>query len=286
MIKKCLICNKEFKTKLSRIKKGYGKYCSQQCYSIGSRGKRNIKKGYYIECLICKKEFYIEPSQLKSKKFCSRKCFAQSKRNKPLTEGHKNNIKKSLKRGETHPFYGKHHNQKMRDKIKKTLLGRFRGSESPNWKGGRPKCIDCGKQLFDYKAKYCINCRQKGIRHYNWKGGISPLENIIRDLVENKNWQKQIFLRDNYICKECGKYGGKLTAHHIKSFSQIFKEFLQQYSQFSPIEDKETLIRLAITYEPFWDVSNGKTLCKECHQKTDTYAGKNLIKAGQSCQNT
>jgi len=32
--------------------------------------------------------------------------------------------------------------------------------------------------------------------------------------------------------------------------------------------DKETLVRLAITYEPFWDIDNGETLCIDCHNKT------------------
>ena len=98
----------------------------------------------------------------------------------------------------------------------------------------------------------------------NWRGGITPLNFAIRNSPENKQWIKEVFAKDNYICKYCGK-GGKLQAHHIKSFSIILKDFLQTYSQFSPIEDKETLARLAITYEPFWNITNGITLCKKCH---------------------
>jgi len=36
-------------------------------------------------------------------------------------------------------------------------------------------------------------------------------------------------------------------------------------SKASLIEDRETLFRLAEKYEPFSDINNGKTLCKECH---------------------
>jgi hypothetical protein len=66
--------------------------------------------------------------------------------------------------------------------------------------------------------------------------------------------------------QNCLDYRGQHT-HHIKEFSIIFKEFLSFYNQFSPIEDKETLVRLSTTYAPFWDVNNGQLLCKDCHRK-------------------
>ena len=54
-------------------------------------------------------------------------------------------------------------------------------------------------------------------------------------------------LRDKQNRAE-GRIWRNLEAHHKKAFYLILEEFLQQYSQFSPIEDKETLLRLAITY--------------------------------------
>ena len=35
------------------------------------------------------------------------------------------------------------------------------GSNNPNWKGGRPKCIDCSKQLKSYYATRCKKCNAK-----------------------------------------------------------------------------------------------------------------------------
>ncbi len=106
-----------------------------------------------------------------------------------------------------------------------------------------------------------------------WKGGITPLCRMIRSLEENKQWIKSVFIKDNYICQECSIRSGNgkaiiLNAHHKKTFATIFKEFLKEYNQFSPIEDKETLVRLAMNYQPFWDIDNGQTLCKDCHNLT------------------
>jgi len=108
-----------------------------------------------------------------------------------------------------------------------------------------------------------------GENHHLWNNGITSLYKLIRELDESKVWKREVFKKDDFRCQECYKRGGNLEAHHnIKSFSIILQEFLNTYSQFSPIEDRETLIRLAITYTPFWDVSNGKTLCRPCHEKT------------------
>ncbi len=187
----------------------------------------------------------------------------------------------------------------------------------PKWKGGLPKCIDCGKYI-SYTAKRCLSCQSKnltkklyfcidchtkisfkrkrcrscGRKNYmkinkihfrgelnpNYrKGGIIPLSDKIRELFEYKEWKNKVFARDNYTCKECKTRGIYLEAHHHKKFNIILKEFLVQYSQFSLIEDKETLIRLAISYQPFWDIDNGQTLCVDCHNKTKIGREKNLI---------
>jgi DNA-binding transcriptional MerR regulator len=114
-----------------------------------------------------------------------------------------------------------------------------------------------------------------GKRCHFYKGGISPLHALIRVLPEEKNWIKECLKRDNYTCQECDSKEN-LEVHHIKEFSKIFVEFLQLYSQFSPIEDKETLIRLATTYMPFYELINGKTLCYDCHNLIHTKVNKKL----------
>lgn len=120
-----------------------------------------------------------------------------------------------------------------------------------------------------YKDRYVKGGYPKGEKNHSWKGGISPLEILIRNLPEYKEWRTSVFKRDNYTCNRCIKRGVYLEAHHHKkSFSLLLQEFLKEYDQFSPIEDKETLVRLAMKYQPFWDCSNGETLCKKCHDLT------------------
>ena len=60
-----------------------------------------------------------------------------------------------------------------------------------------------------------------------------------------------------------------MRAHHaLRPFAKLFQEFLQIYSEYSPIEDQEKLLEFAKVYQPFWNIENGKTLCKNCHEAT------------------
>ena len=88
----------------------------------------------------------------------------------------------------------------------------------------------------------------KGLKGYNggekshfWKGGITPINYVLRNSLENKLWRKAVFERDNYTCIWCSQVGGTLNADHIQRW----------------IERPD--LRFAI--------DNGRTLCKSCHIK-------------------
>ena len=86
---------------------------------------------------------------------------------------------------------------------------------------------------------------KRGESHWNWQGGIKPIHERIRNSVEYKLWREAVFQRDNYTCLICGQIGGRLQADHIKPFA-TFPELR-------------------------FEVDNGRTLCVDCHRKTDTW---------------
>jgi len=104
----------------------------------------------------------------------------------------------------------------------------------------------------------------KGKNNPNWKGGKTKLSSKIRNSVEYKFWRKQIFERDNYTCQNCNRRSKKgdkviIEADHIYPFYKILDDF------------KITSIEESISCKELWDIGNGRTLCRECHKKTDSY---------------
>lgn len=83
-----------------------------------------------------------------------------------------------------------------------------------------------------------------------FKGRITEKNKQIRNSLEYSLWRTAVFVRDQYTCQNCGDKSGNghtvsLEADHIKPFA-FFPE-----------------LRLAI--------DNGRTLCRSCHMKTDTW---------------
>lgn len=99
-------------------------------------------------------------------------------------------------------------------------------------------------------------------KNSNWKGGVTSTNELIRKSYEYKEWRQEVFKRDNYTCISClekEKVSGKLEADHIMPFA-YFPELR-------------------------FNLDNGRTLCKDCHKKTDTYLVKARIKYGKKFKN-
>jgi hypothetical protein len=130
------------------------------------------------------------------------------------------------------------------------------------------KCVDCGGSTYRSKIERCQSCRnikdkqhkgrlhsqevrekirnntpvKRGSGHPMWKGGITPINALLRHLPKYRAWREKVFARDNYTCQMCLDRGGRLEANHIKRFVD-FPEIRHE-------------------------VTNGITLCVSCHNKT------------------
>lgn len=101
------------------------------------------------------------------------------------------------------------------------------------------------------KAISGLKIYQSGEKHWNWKGGITPILKTWRYKSWYKQWRDSIFERDNYTCQICGIRGGRLQAHHFINFSTLVKN-----------KDLGMLK----------NIDNGISYCISCHQNKDEYA--------------
>ena len=93
-------------------------------------------------------------------------------------------------------------------------------------------------------------------KHHNWKGGVSSVRKQFWDSAKYRNWRKKIFERDNYTCQNCKTKGVFLEAHHIKEREKIWQE-----NNIKTLED-------AFNCKELWNINNGITLCRKCHNLT------------------
>lgn len=140
-----------------------------------------------------------------------------------------------------------------------------------NWRGKRrdsymtPQKIECScgcGTLIDsfrrkasgspYHVKFAKGHMYKGKDNHFWKGGKTDAAKRFKQSGEYRQWRRDVFERDNYTCQECGVKNQKglgrtveLHADHIKPFA-FFPELRTE-------------------------LSNGRTLCADCHRQTNTF---------------
>lgn len=165
-------------------------------------------------------------------------------------------------RGDKNPNYGKKYPEEVRRRMSEAKLKnptrywlgkkmseelKRKMSETRKGKKRKPLTEEHRRRISEAK---------KGDKTNLWKGGLTSINKKIRTSLEYRLWRESVFKRDNWTCVWCGIRGEKgvgkrivLNADHIKTFAQ--------YPE----------LRFAI--------DNGRTLCVDCHKKTDTY-GKNI----------
>lgn len=101
-----------------------------------------------------------------------------------------------------------------------------------------------------------------GEKNGNYKGGITPINMQIRSCFEYRQWRSDVFTRDNFACVECNVRSGNGVAVYLEAdhYPVMFSKIMIEYNIRSLNE--------ALNCEKFWDINNGRTLCKNCHNKT------------------
>lgn len=158
-------------------------------------------------------------------------------------------------------FRGKH-----TEEAKKKMSGTWFKKGHKSWNAGTNKSGMKGKKrTLEWKAKMRSiflgreRVDLRGVRHPNWRGGLTPLMLKVRNCFKYIAWRSSCFLRDNYTCQICLERGGKLNVDHFpKRFSDIF------------YENKINSYQQALDCKELWKIENGRTLCVPCHKKIPT----------------
>lgn len=133
----------------------------------------------------------------------------------------------------------------------KIWSGRKHSEESKKKMSISGKGRGLGRKL-SLETRMKLSVAHKGDKNWNWAGGVTPTNRIIRRSIEYRLWRDSVYERDNWTCIWCGDRSREnhrvvLNADHIKPFCD--------YPE----------LRFAL--------DNGRTLCHDCHAKTSTYKG-------------
>lgn len=240
----------EFEIRVEDLKKGSNILIKVKCDYCGSI----YETQYYVWCKLKEKE--------NNKDCChSPKCTGQKskesleqKYSDDIEEFYRNRAEKTKqtnleKYGCKNPFQS----EEIKNKIKQTNIERY-GVPVPT-------------QNPNIRHKGQITCMEKyGVPNYGviysrthqkemspvWKGENIKKERTERNDPKYREWRKKVFDRDRYTCQCCGARNGEgkyiyLEAHHKNNYKDYIEErFL---------------------------VSNGVTLCRNCHKKFHSMFG-------------
>lgn len=213
-------------------------------------------KSMQYKCETC--EIPFTRKQNKIPRFCSHKCYSQSlKKDK---KGREFKCKKCGSNFFSISSYKKYKPKYCSNKCYSETLKKDRA------------CLQCGKWYPWTNDKFCSKTccgkyrkgknltqshidslkgprlHMRGENAYNYTG-TTKARITAMGRYEYREWRRQVFERDDYTCQHCKKRGCYLNADHIKPYAKY--------------------------PELRYDIDNGRTLCVDCHKKTDTYP-KNL----------
>lgn len=152
---------------------------------------------------------------------------------------------------------GYRHTEATRQKIREkralqVITEEQKRKTSKTMKGGNSSSFKKGMTPWNKGKSHLV-----GEKHPNWRGGITSWKKRIWCSKEYKSWRFKIFERDGFRCSIClQQKNGKLEVDHYPK--QMV--FLLHENNINSFEE-------AIKCKTLWNISNGRTLCVDCHKK-------------------
>lgn len=104
------------------------------------------------------------------------------------------------------------------------------------------------------------------------KGGrlsVSALVRLLRKTEAYEQWKRAVLIRDRFTCQQCGKRNGRqriIEAHHLTGFTLLVRTLGVK------------TVTEGVENPALWEIGNGQTLCRPCHEDTDSFAANFLNK--------
>jgi hypothetical protein len=232
----CPICGNSFYRIPCEIKRNRHNYCSREC---GLKGRQlswtESKRQEYRDRMI---KWYENPENRKNQSILQTGTHQSEETKRRLSE---------MRKGELNPFFGKKHDPETCKHMGEKRRGNL------HYRNKFPMTDETKQKLRAYR----------GENTSNWKGGLSPLHDLIRINSKYTEWRTAVFKRDAYKDWFSGiKLQSNIQAHHIIPMSQIIRQY-----NLKTIDD-------ALQCEALWDINNGVTMMTSSHAAYHQMWGK------------
>lgn len=106
----------------------------------------------------------------------------------------------------------------------------------------------------------------KGVECYQWKGGISTLQQRSRAALHHR-WARPIMVRDGFQCQRChSAKGGDLVVHHdVERFASIMHRIVAGRDVSLMSFEEQGAVIEDIVHDHLERDVHGVTLCRPCH---------------------
>jgi len=270
----CPVCEKKFERERWYInkkkKQGANLFCSKSCCSKYCNTRRYPKRE--LICENCGKKLILSESDRKEK-YCSQECYKEHQKDrlaeqcrrigKECAEKISKTKKEKFESGElVHPWIGKNHTQKTKNKISKAR-NKYYETHDGYWKG-KKLSEESKEKMSETRTRKWINGEYDHIKK-SWAKGKHYSKKSGRKMVYRSSWElaymKYLDQNDNVISydSECLRIPYYDINKHIRHY---IPDFVVQYKTGKYIEEiKPQCFRETVTNKNKY--KSARQYCKE-----------------------